>query len=76
MPYGCVELHNILLTAPGVDRIAMLYVSMIDAWPELTLLTRLCWRMSRSILAQRSQTDPELLRVVASLPHRHILFRS
>jgi len=31
MPYGRVELHNILLTAPGVDRIAMLYVSTIDA---------------------------------------------
>lgn len=32
MPYGRIEwLHSILLTAPGVDRIAMLYVSMIDA---------------------------------------------
>jgi hypothetical protein len=31
MPYRRVEFHSILLTAPGVDRIAMLYVSMIDA---------------------------------------------
>jgi hypothetical protein len=32
MPYRRIEwLHSILLTAPGVDRIAMLYVSMIDA---------------------------------------------
>jgi hypothetical protein len=31
MPYRRVELHSIPLTVPGVDRIAMLYVSMIDA---------------------------------------------
>jgi len=31
MPYRRVELHSILLSVPGLDGIAMLYVSMIDA---------------------------------------------
>jgi len=31
MPYGRVEFHSVLLSVPGLDGIAMLYVSTMDA---------------------------------------------